>query len=199
MKLKACLMVAVATMALPLAALPAKAGNAPFVGEIMMVGYNFCPRGWANADGQLLPISQNTALFSLYGTTYGGDGRTTFGLPDLRGRVPVHLGHGPGLTDRRLGERSGQENITLNVNQLPSHNHQLIATDAERNTHDPKDALLAALPPSSNIYSTRGKANVQMNNGSVSLAGKGQSVNTMPPFLTIRFCVSLQGTFPSRN
>ena len=99
---------------------PASAGNNPFIGEIMMVGYNFCPRGWANADGQLLPIAQNTALFSLYGTMYGGDGRTTFGLPDLRGRVPMHVGNGPGLHPKRQGNKSGGGTLYYTKGKTPA-------------------------------------------------------------------------------
>ncbi len=95
----------------------------PFIGQIQTFGFNFAPRGWARCDGQLLPISSNSALFSLLGTTYGGDGRTTFGLPDLRGRAALHQGQGPGLSNRNLGQRAGAENTTLTVNQMPSHNH----------------------------------------------------------------------------
>ena len=100
----------------------------PFIAEIIMFGGNFAPRGWAFCDGQLLSISSNSALFSILGTTYGGDGRTTFGLPDLRGRVAMHPGSGPGLTQRRLGEKSGMETVTLTTNQIPSHNHTATAT-----------------------------------------------------------------------
>src|SRR6056297_1754420 len=117
-----------ATVALSTAALlspkPAEAqAFEQFLGQIMMVGYNFCPRGWANADGQLLPISSNSALFSLYGTTFGGDGRTTFALPDLRGRVPIHPGQGIGLPNYTLGQRGGQASITLGIDNLPPHEH----------------------------------------------------------------------------
>ena len=100
----------------------------PFIGEISMVAFTFAPRGWAFCDGQLLAISQNTALFSLIGTTYGGDGRTTFALPDLRGRVPLHMGNGPGLTSRPEGQKGGSETVTLTVSQMPAHNHQANAS-----------------------------------------------------------------------
>ena len=118
-----CAAIALATT-MPVA--PAHAGANPFIEEEMPVGFTFCPRGWANADGQLLPISNYNALFALYGTTYGGDGRTTFALPDLRGRVPIHTGTGPGLTPRPLGQRSGQETVTLTLSELPSHSHTAV-------------------------------------------------------------------------
>ncbi len=115
----------------------------PFLGEIKMVGFNFAPRGWALADGQLLPISANSALFSLYGTTYGGDGRTTFALPDLRGRTPIHQGSGQGLTERRIGSKGGAEYATLNVNQLPPHAHALLAHAGTGNQAAPTGHVLA--------------------------------------------------------
>jgi len=109
----------------------------PFVGEIRMFAGNFAPRGWAFCDGQLLAVSQNDALFSLLGTIYGGDGRTTFGLPDMRGRTPLHAGQGPGLSNRRLGAKAGAENVTLTVNQLPSHRHDWQATTALASSQSP--------------------------------------------------------------
>jgi microcystin-dependent protein len=199
MKPKIYLTAALAATALNCATPPANASSEPILGEIMMVGFTFCPRGWANADGQLLPIADNEALFSLFGTTYGGDARTTFGLPDLRGRAPIHVGAGPGLTDRGQGERSGEEQVTLSASQLPAHNHMINTTGTERNSADPGGALLVTLPEKSQIYSTSGTATSQMRSDAVSSAGGGQSVNNMPPFLTVRFCVALQGTYPSRN
>ena len=116
----------------------------PFIGEISLFASNFAPRGWALCDGQLLPISTNTALFALLGTTYGGDGRTTFGLPDLRGRLPVHAGTGPGLTQRRLGERSGVEQVTLSTTELPSHGHAVRGNSGVANRQSPVNAVWAS-------------------------------------------------------
>src|SRR5210317_2190722 len=115
----------------------------PFLAEVKIVGFDFPPRGWAQCDGQLLPINQNQSLYSLLGTTYGGDGRTTFALPDLRGRMPVHPGNGPGLSDRRLGEKGGAEDATLTVAEIPSHNHQLKGVDEPANQATPGGNALA--------------------------------------------------------
>lgn len=186
-----------AGMSLSGAATPANAQSEPFIGQIMMVGYTFCPRGWADANGQLLAISSNTALFSLYGTTFGGDGRTTFALPDLRGRVPINLGQGAGLSSRQLGQSGGSETNTLTANQLPPHSHSLNGTTAGANAVDPSGNTLANTGRN-NTYNT-GAPNAQMNAGSIGSAGGGQAVNNMPPFLTVRYCVALQGIFPSRS
>ena len=119
----------------------------PFFGEIRLFAGTFAPRGWAFADGQLLAIASNNALFSLYGTYYGGDGRTTFGLPDLRGRIPLHTGQGPGLSNRKLGAEGGRETVTINQNQLPTHNHTpLNATTATGNSLDPVGTGMAPAP-----------------------------------------------------
>jgi len=176
----------------------AQAGMDPFIGEIMMVGYNFCPRGWTEANGQLLAISSNTALFSLYGTTYGGDGRTTFALPDLRGRVPMHTGRGPGLSDQRLGAKGGSETNTLNVTQLPPHSHSLNALSTGATGGAPAGGVLADTGRDS-IYSNSASPDTSLNSASIGNAGGGQPVNNMQPYQVIRFCVALQGIFPSRN
>lgn len=176
---------------------PAEASGEPLMGEIMLTGITFCPRGWADANGQLLPIAQNTALFSLFGTTYGGDGRTTFALPDLRGRVPIHLGQGPGLSNRVQGSRGGSETNTLTVGQLPSHSHALNATSENGTTPDPSGNLLAN-DGNDRIYAS-GTPNTQMASSAVGNAGSGQAVNNMQPFVTMRYCVALQGIYPSRN
>jgi microcystin-dependent protein len=181
----------------PLTPGAAQAGAEPFIGEIMMVGYTFCPRGWAEADGQLLPIAQNTALFSLYGTTYGGDGRTTFALPDLRGRVPMHVGNGPGLSPNTLGQKGGSETNTLTANQMPAHVHSLNATSAASASGDPTGNLPAN---TGRTFTYAGGApNAQMSGSAVGNTGGGQAVNNMQPFQVIRFCVALQGIFPSRS
>lgn len=170
----------------------------PFIGQIIMFGGNFAPRGWALCDGQLLAISQNQALFSILGTTYGGDGRTTFGLPDLRGRVSMHAGSGPGLTTRRLGEKGGTETNTLSAAQIPSHNHGVaigVSTDAGEEAN-PAGQVIAGSAGSFNEDATSGQnlGGVSQNN-----VGGGQAVNNLQPYQCVNYIIALQGTFPSRN
>jgi|EP00670_Eutreptiella_braarudii_P007004 microcystin-dependent protein len=179
-----------------LSALGAHASE-PFLGEIRYVGFTFCPRGWTDANGQLLPISQNSALFSLFGTTYGGDGRTTFGLPDLRGRAPIHTGSGPGLTNRRQGQKGGTESETLTVNQIPSHTHTLQASTDGATKAEPAGMLLSeGCRP---IYTDQTTNQQALHSSSITNAGGGQDHNNMSPFLTIRACVATVGLFPSRS
>lgn len=173
----------------------AQAGPEPYIGEIMMFGGNFCPRGWGNADGQLLPVSQNQALFSILGTTYGGDGRTTFALPDMRGRVAIHVGQGPGLSNRQNGSKGGAETHTLNVSELPSHSHSLQATNNSGSSRKPEGKVPAKTRKKA--YGSAGST--QMAPQAVSSVGGGQPHNNMQPFLTIRYCMALQGLYPSRN
>jgi len=172
-----------------------------FIGEIRMFGGNFAPRGWALCDGQLLSISQNSALFSILGTTYGGDGRTTFGLPDLRGRAPVHAGTGPGLTPRRLGEKGGAETVVLSLAQLPAHNHtvQLNADSTVATSHRPQDKLPARNAAGTPQYGEN--ANSALNGAAVSIgnAGGGQAHQNMQPYNTVNYIICLVGVFPSRN
>ncbi|MEZ5042367.1 MAG: tail fiber protein [Saprospiraceae bacterium] len=185
----------------------------PFIGMIVMFGGNFAPRGWAFCDGQLLAISQNTALFSILGTTYGGDGRTSFGLPDLRGRVAMHPGHGPGLTDRRLGEKAGIENVTLTISEIPSHNHILNAAATaslnvvreDGDTTEPAGASLANISPDSvNAYSSATPDATAMA-GTVTLSGTTANIggnmahNNIQPYQCVNYIIALQGIFPSRN
>ncbi len=170
----------------------------PFIGEIKIVGFNFAPRGYALCDGQLLPISQNTALFSLLGTTYGGDGRTTFGLPDLRGRAAVHQGQGPGLSLRTIGERSGTESVTLSVAQIPNHSHAANCQSGPGDSNDPQGRFWSKdLGVSSATYHSA--ANANMNNNTIGAIGGSQSHDNMSPFLTVNFVIALVGVFPSRN
>lgn len=187
------------TCAAALVSMPAKetlAGANPFIGEIMWVGYNFCPRGWTEADGQLLPISENSALFSLYGTTYGGDGRTTFALPDLRGRVSIHAGQGPGLSVYPLGQKAGVEEVTLSANEMPAHNHTLNASGGAVD----KNAAGSILgSPKKKIYDAPVTASTTLASSAMSDAGGGMSHENRPPYLTLRACVALTGVFPSRN
>lgn len=171
----------------------------PFLGEIRMFGFNFNPRGWAFCNGQLLPISQNTALFSLLGTTYGGDGRTTFGLPNLQGSVPAHFGNGPGIPPRTLGQRFGAATQTLSVSQLPSHTHKARAQSGDGNSPTPVGNVWSDdLGVSSATYSTLG-ANADMNAQAIANAGGGQAFDINQPTLVVNFCISLVGLFPSRN
>jgi microcystin-dependent protein len=180
----------------------------PFIGEIQMFGGNFAPRNYAFCDGTLLPIAQNTALFSLLGTTYGGDGRVTFGLPDLRGRIPVHAGNGPGLTTRRLGESSGAETAALTVNQIPSHVHaqsvetlQAAAPGTAPNTSNPTNASVAGVMTYSNLAADTLNADMEadsIEHPAPGATGGGQPHNNMAPYQTISFIIALQGLFPSR-
>ena len=169
----------------------------PFVGEIRMFAGNFAPRGWAFCDGQLLAVSQNDALFSLLGTIYGGDGRTTFGLPDMRGRVPIHAGSGPGLSPRRLGAKAGSENETLTVNQLPSHTHRQQATASNATSRDPVGAALANAG-FGDVY-TDDLGDVNMSSGSIELTGGSRSHTNLQPFLCVNFIIALAGIYPSRH
>lgn len=169
----------------------------PFVGEIRMFAGNFAPRGWAFCDGQLLAVSQNDALFSLLGTIYGGDGRTTFGLPDLRGRIPIHAGHGPGLSERRLGSKGGAEKVTLTVNQLPSHTHPLQASRDPTSNPNPQGntvgEALAVDPYIEDITSAN------MASSSITSVGGSRSHTNLQPFLCIHFIIALVGIYPSRH
>ncbi|MDH3588055.1 MAG: tail fiber protein [Gammaproteobacteria bacterium] len=172
----------------------------PFIGQIVQFGGNFAPRSWALCDGQLLAISSNQALFSILGTTYGGDGRTTFGLPDLRGRVPMHPGSGPGLTPRQLGQKGGQENVTLTTQQIPQHNHDMFVTDEAGNAASPGGKVLATESKGDTDYGDLPNPPVdKLVQNAISNTGGGQSHTNIQPFQCINFIIALQGTFPSRN
>lgn len=176
----------------------AQAESQPFVGEIAATGNTFCPNGWASAEGQLLAISQNDALFSLFGTIYGGDGRTTFGLPDLRGRTPVGVGQGAGLPNVREGQKGGIENATLTTALLPSHNHAVNVTNDEGVMGGPGGKVLAAGHGDETIYSDQA-ANRTMADIMIAPTGGGQTFSVIDPTLVIRYCVALFGVYPSRN
>lgn len=167
----------------------------PFIGTIMMFGFNFPPRFWALCNGQILSIAQNTALFSLLGTTYGGNGQTTFALPNLQGRMPMHFGVGPGLSPRVLGEQSGAESVTLLSTQMPAHTHAALASSAPGTTDAPSGAFPAR--PASSIPTYGSAADVAMGAGGA--AGGGQPHNNMPPYLALNFSIALAGIFPSQN
>ncbi len=166
----------------------------PFLAEIRIVGFNFAPRGWAFCDGQILPINQNQSLYSLLGTTYGGDGRTTFALPDLRGRTPIHVGSSNG-SGHSLGQKGGEEAHTLAVNEMPGHDHALHATNDNGDTPIPTGNLLGAY---ANGY-RNGTDLTDMVNGTATNVGGGQNHENMQPYLALNFCIALQGLFPSRN
>lgn len=178
----------------------------PYLGQITMYGFNFAIRGWAMCNGQLLPISQNSALFSLLGTIYGGDGRTTFALPNMQSRVPVHFGRGPGLSLYRIGDRGGAETTTLTNVNLPSHTHsaatKVKAVTGGSATEDPTNNYLSE-GGSYNNAADRGATFVDMNAGSaettIGSTGGGQSFNELQPYLAVNFQIALQGLFPSRS
>jgi len=173
----------------------------PYVGEIRAVGFNFAPKGWAFCNGQLLPISQNTALFSLLGTYYGGDGKSNFALPNLQGRAPMNQGNGAGLTPRSIGETGGYTNVTLLTQEIPSHTH--VGQNAEAST--------AGTPGPTTIFGGGGRGKepayapasatntVQMANTAVGATGSSLPHNNMPPYMTVNFIISLQGIYPPRS
>jgi microcystin-dependent protein len=174
----------------------------PFIGEIIMFGGNFAPRGWAFCNGQLLPIAQNTALFSILGTTYGGDGKTTFALPDLRGRVAISPGQGPGLSNYQLGQAGGTESVTLTTAQIPAHNHLLAANSSAGDQSSPLGNFPAAVNDpgagsQSNGYSAT--SNGTMAGTASTPAGGSQPHTNIEPFLCVNFIIALEGIFPSRN
>jgi len=170
----------------------------PFLGEIQLVAFNFAPQGWAFCNGQLLSISQNTALFSLLGTTYGGDGVTTFALPNLQGRVPLHFGAGQGLSPRNLGQLGGEEAVTLTAAQMPAHSHSANCHPAAGDGNTPVNKYWSKdLGTQSGTYHSTGGA--AMNPGALSNAGEGRPHDNMPPFLGLNFIIALQGIFPSRS
>jgi microcystin-dependent protein len=171
----------------------------PFVAEIRIFPFNFAPKGWAWCDGQLLPLSQNTALFSLLGTTYGGDGKSNFALPDLQGRAPMHPGQGPGLSLHDLGETGGSDTVALLESEIPAHTHALRADTNVAEVPDPSATSLAR-GSSINAYQTNpNQSLVTMNASTIAPAGGDQPHNNLQPYLTFYFCISLQGVFPPRT
>ncbi len=164
----------------------------PFLAEVRIVGFNFAPRGWAFCDGQILPINQNQSLYSLLGTTYGGDGRTSFALPDLRSRTPLHVGDG-----HTLGQKGGAETVTLTAAEIAAHTHAAKATSNPPDNATPQNDNLAATV---DIYRNEEAATTTaLRSGTVTNAGGGQAHDNMQPFLALNFCIALRGLFPSRN
>ena len=171
----------------------------PFVAEIRIFPFNFAPKGWAWCDGQLLPISQNTALFSLLGTTYGGNGQSNFALPDLQGRVPMHPGQGPGLSLHDLGETGGIETVTLLASEIPSHAHSLMAQTTVGSKSIPTNNSIARVSGATPYLPPAGAALVAMSDQAVAPAGGDQPHNNLMPYLTLYFAIALQGVFPPRT
>ena len=169
----------------------------PYVGEIRMFAGTFAPRGWALCDGQLLSVTGNDALFSLLGTIYGGDGRATFGLPDLRGRIPLHQGSGPGLSPRKIGAEFGEQTETLAANEVASHSHSVQVSSAGGTQNNPAGSYVAA-SPTVRVYRP-GVPTDALDSAAVTPTGGGQSHDNMMPFLCVTFIIALVGVFPSRN
>ncbi len=170
----------------------------PYVGEVRLFAGNFAPYGWALCQGQLLSIAENEALFQLLGTTYGGDGQSTFALPDLRGRVPLHQGAGPGLSNRTIGQTGGSERVTLNAQQLPAHTHAQLASKAPAQAAaGPSGSLLAAA--SVNLYGNGPPTTPMAANAIAPSSGGGQPHDNMAPFLAMNYIIALFGVFPSQG
>lgn len=171
----------------------------PFVAEIRIFPFNFAPTGWAWCDGQLLPLSQNTALFSLLGTTYGGNGKSNFALPDLQGRAPMHPGQGPGLSLHDLGETGGSETVTLLESEIPAHSHSLKATVEDGTQGSLTAGVTLATSIGGKLYQSNSASSLtQMNANALAPAGGDQPHNNLMPYLTFYFCIALQGVFPAR-
>ena len=169
----------------------------PFVAEIRIFPFNFAPKGWAFCDGQILPLSQNTALFSLLGTTYGGDGKSNFALPDMQGNAPMHPGQGPGLSLHDLGETGGSETVSLLESEIPSHSHPLTASAADGISTSPANQMFAQGVGVSQWGTIA--PNTQLADTALAPAGGDQPHNNLQPYLTLNFCIALQGVFPPRT
>lgn len=204
------LSIALSMMCLSLIASVSANSQEAFMGEIKLFPYTFCPRNYAETNGALLSISAYQALFSLLGTTYGGDGRSTFALPDLRGRVAINHGQGPGLTNYILGQKTGTETNTPTINQLTSHSHTATTTSTLKGTTDPGNVsvptgAMLADDGTDRIYQSAPNGSVSMNPSSVlssttvATAGASQAINNRQPLLVLRYCIALEGTYPPRN
>jgi microcystin-dependent protein len=170
----------------------------PYIGEIRMFGGNFAPLGWAFCDGQILPIAANDALFNLIGTTYGGDGVTTFALPDLRGRAPIHMGTGPGLSGRVIGESFGVESVTLTTNTLPQHSHSFAGSTATASATSPQNQVVAA-PSTIDLYRPATVPSAALNPAALASAGGSQPHDNMQPYQCVNFIIALEGIFPTQG
>lgn len=185
--------VAWAALAVPQAAY---AGD-PFLGEVICGGWNFCPMGWAECNGQLMSIAQNSALFTLLGTTYGGDGQATFGLPNLQSRTVIGDGQGPGLTNRTQGETGGAETVTISSSTMPMHTHSLTAHDGAEKSASPTGKIMGASPAAAKIYSSQA-TNVQLRPNAMSIVGGSQPHPNLQPYLAVKCCIAINGIFPSQ-
>jgi len=180
---------------------PAAASSTPYIGDVMLFGGNFCPVDWVEANGDLLSVSKYQPLFTLYGTIYGGDGRTTFGVPDLRGRVPISVGQGVGLKNYPQGQKGGAENLTVQTSNIPSHSHDVNAVSGAANRNSPAEAYLAEKASNFNVYYT-GTPQVRTMDPEVitkSSSGGGGAITKRSPFVTIRWCVATFGAYPQKN
>ena len=172
----------------------------PFVAEIRIFPFNFAPKGWAFCDGQILPLSQNTALFSLLGTTYGGDGKSNFALPNMQGNAPMHPGQGPGLSLHDLGETGGSDTVSLLESEIPSHAHAMMGINNTPQDTIPGPPEGFARSSGANAYQATVNANIaQMSDNTIAPAGGDQPHNNLMPYLTLNFCIALQGVFPPRT
>jgi len=175
----------------------------PFVAEVRIFPFNFAPTGWAFCNGQILPLSQNTALFSLLGTTYGGDGKSNFALPNMQGNVPMHPGQGPGLSLHDLGETGGSDTVSLLESEIPSHTHVINCIDGPRvggQSGQPNNATLVKTGGApANAYASGATQNLTMSSNMVAPAGGDQPHNNLMPYLTLNFCIALQGVYPPRS
>jgi len=197
--MKKFLLTAVSAALMSLGAGAAANAQEAVLGEMRILPYTFCPQGWALADGSLIAISQNEALFSLYGTTYGGDGRTTFALPDMRGRMAMNHGQGPGLTPRILGQRFGQETVTLMLSEMPQHNHTLRGTSAAPNSRSLQNASWGDFQGTFDAYTANGPLDQTARADAVSNQGGNQGHYNIQPVLVLRHCVALFGVYPPRS
>lgn len=173
-----------------------------FVGEIRIFPFNFAPRGWAFCDGQLMPIAQNTALFSLLGTYYGGDGHSTFALPNLQGSAAIGVGQGSGLSEYFVGQQGGEESVTLQQSELPQHTHTVSAVDARATTNNPTGnawGKASAVRQEQKLYHDSSGATTTMSPLAFAISGSSFPHNNMPPYLTLSFCIAMQGIFPPRG
>ncbi|CEO97089.1 Phage tail collar domain-containing protein [Plasmodiophora brassicae] len=173
-------------------------GSQPYIGQIVQVAFNFAPTGWAQCNGQLLPIGDNEALFNLIGTTYGGDGQDTFALPDLRGRIALHQGQGPGLSSRTIGQSGGVETVTLTSQQVPAHTHAFVVSTKQGDLKAPASSAVLGASTFSAAYAPAGSATGQQIAGTLA-GGGGQPHTNMPPYLATYYIISLYGVYPSQT
>lgn len=175
----------------------------PYLGEVRIFGFSFAPRGWAYCDGQLVSIAQNNALFAVLGTTFGGDGQTTFGLPNMKGNAPMEWGNGTGLTPRILGQQFGEASVTLTVRQIPGHNHPFVAaarpSDATKMVSTPTSTALLSSSNPGKVYSATTTPQVAFSPKAIGWTGQSQPHDNVSPILVLNFCIAMEGLFPSRN